>query len=223
MALAKIYMVRHGETEENRRQIIQGQLDTSLNEVGIEQAKSVAEALRAVPFDVAYSSDLSRVTKTVEAILKYHPRVELQKQEELRERYMGEYQGKAMTKGMKLAARNDSTVEPADDFISRVVSWWTETLQRIADAEARETPYHILVTSHGGVIGTLVKTLIQSGRAKLTKGVVIWRCYNASITILEVEHDKKATVLQYSAVDHLMTKKAAAVVETNADEVDVER
>lgn len=63
MSLAKIYIIRHGETEENRQEIIQGQLDTALNKVGIEQAERVAESLRAVPFDVAYTSDLSRAVK----------------------------------------------------------------------------------------------------------------------------------------------------------------
>ena len=44
----------------NRSKIIQGQLDTPLNSMGIEQAKMTSEALREVKFDAAYSSDLSR-------------------------------------------------------------------------------------------------------------------------------------------------------------------
>jgi len=103
--MANIYLVRHGETEENRTGIVQGQLDTLLNDVGVEQSKLVAGALQKVPFDIAYSSDLSRATQvksilsllahgyliltktqTAEAILAYHPDVPLEKQEELRER-----------------------------------------------------------------------------------------------------------------------------------------
>lgn len=57
---ARVYLVRHGETDANRNKIIQGQLDTPLNEIGLEQAALVARALRTVKFDAALSSDLSR-------------------------------------------------------------------------------------------------------------------------------------------------------------------
>lgn len=60
MPFAQIYIVRHGQTEENRLGIIQGQLDTALNIVGLEQAKQVGAALQHVPFDAAFSSDLNR-------------------------------------------------------------------------------------------------------------------------------------------------------------------
>jgi probable phosphoglycerate mutase len=55
--------VRHGETQENKDSVIQGQLDTELNETGLEQARRVADALRSVHFDAAYSSDLVRALK----------------------------------------------------------------------------------------------------------------------------------------------------------------
>lgn len=58
--LARVYLVRHGETNENRDHIIQGQQDTLLNSLGLKQAELVGNALRSIPFDVAYSSDLSR-------------------------------------------------------------------------------------------------------------------------------------------------------------------
>lgn len=59
---AKIYLVRHGETDANRKRIIQGQLDIPLSEIGLEQAALVASALRVIKFDIALSSDLSRAT-----------------------------------------------------------------------------------------------------------------------------------------------------------------
>lgn len=62
MPFAQVYIVRHGQTEENRLRIIQGQLDTALNAAGLAQAKQVADALQHVSFDTAFSSDLSRAT-----------------------------------------------------------------------------------------------------------------------------------------------------------------
>jgi bisphosphoglycerate-dependent phosphoglycerate mutase len=61
--LARVYLVRHGETDANREGIIQGQMDTPLNNRGEQQAKLVGEALRSIPFDTAYSSDLARASK----------------------------------------------------------------------------------------------------------------------------------------------------------------
>lgn len=65
MVAARIYLVRHGETEANRREIVQGQLDTHLNKSGIEQAALVSEELQKIPFDEGYSSDLSRASKVI--------------------------------------------------------------------------------------------------------------------------------------------------------------
>ena len=63
MPVAVVYIVRHGETEENRTGVMQGQLDTPLNEVGVEQAELTASALDNVRFVRAFSSDLSRAIK----------------------------------------------------------------------------------------------------------------------------------------------------------------
>lgn len=61
--VARIYIVRHGETDANRNGILQGHTDTQLNEEGIAQAKMTANALEKVHLTVAYASDLSRASK----------------------------------------------------------------------------------------------------------------------------------------------------------------
>src|SRR6267154_3896555 len=61
--LARVYVVRHGETDSNRHGIIQGQLDTQLNDTGLAQVAMTAEALRYVHFDIAFTSDLQRASK----------------------------------------------------------------------------------------------------------------------------------------------------------------
>lgn len=63
MTQLRVYLVRHGETDANRQEIVQGQLDTQLNELGKNQAELVALRLRSVSFDIALTSDLSRATK----------------------------------------------------------------------------------------------------------------------------------------------------------------
>jgi len=86
MDTVRIYIVRHGETEENKQKIIQGHLDTALNLEGERQADLVAKALKDIPFDACYASDLRRAVDTAKRILVYHPDVEVQTQTAVRER-----------------------------------------------------------------------------------------------------------------------------------------
>jgi broad specificity phosphatase PhoE len=81
-----VYIVRHGQTEENKQNIIQGHLDTILNSEGERQSDLVAKALKDIPFDVCHSSDLRRATSTAKRILVHHPSVELQTHVAVRER-----------------------------------------------------------------------------------------------------------------------------------------
>lgn len=67
--LARVYIVRHGETNENALGIIQGQLDTKLNETGIMQARLVGEELKDIPFKQAFTSDLQRAWKVGDRFL----------------------------------------------------------------------------------------------------------------------------------------------------------
>lgn len=66
--MTTVYMVRHGETDWNGAHRMQGRSDIPLNERGREQASYAAKALADVPFDVIYTSPLSRAEKTAEII-----------------------------------------------------------------------------------------------------------------------------------------------------------
>ena len=65
----RLYVVRHGETRWNLENRFQGWADQPLSERGEKQAVEAARMLVAVPFDAAYSSDLSRARRTAEIIL----------------------------------------------------------------------------------------------------------------------------------------------------------
>ena len=65
----KIYLVRHGETDWNLQERMQGQADNELNDTGRKQAQIVADKLRGIPFDAAFSSTLRRAVTTAEIIL----------------------------------------------------------------------------------------------------------------------------------------------------------
>ncbi|MEO8862806.1 MAG: histidine phosphatase family protein [Candidatus Saccharimonadales bacterium] len=65
-----IYLVRHGEDEDNAAGILNGRRDTPLTALGEEQASKVAKELQgeSIVFDVIMSSPLQRARQTAEAI-----------------------------------------------------------------------------------------------------------------------------------------------------------
>ena len=67
-----LFLVRHGETVDNARQIMQGQTQGCLNEKGREQARVVAERLAAESIDAIVASDLRRAIQTAEIIAEPH-------------------------------------------------------------------------------------------------------------------------------------------------------
>ena len=70
--MTTIYLVRHGETVDNARQIMQGQTQGELNEKGREQARQVAERLALEAIDAVVASDLRRAIQTAEIIAAPH-------------------------------------------------------------------------------------------------------------------------------------------------------
>jgi broad specificity phosphatase PhoE len=65
------YIIRHGETEPNRLQIIQGSgLDAPLNETGRRQALDFYSAYKHIPFDSIYTSALIRTHQSVGPFLE---------------------------------------------------------------------------------------------------------------------------------------------------------
>lgn len=88
----KIIIVRHGETDYNSKNILQGHLDIPLNETGLEQARQAAEQLKKEKIDVFFTSDLQRALKTAQLSHAHHGKP-LHITKLLREKYFGKLQG----------------------------------------------------------------------------------------------------------------------------------
>jgi broad specificity phosphatase PhoE len=91
----RILFVRHGETDWNVKRVIQGWKGTSLNAVGLRQARLMAARVRGLGlnFDALLCSDLKRAVQTAEALAK-PLRLKVQRRRDLRERSFGDWEGR---------------------------------------------------------------------------------------------------------------------------------
>ncbi len=65
-----IYLIRHGETDYNRRGIVQGSgINAELNEFGKAQADAFYDAYGHIPFDKIYTSELIRTHQSVQRFI----------------------------------------------------------------------------------------------------------------------------------------------------------
>ena len=126
-----IYFVRHGETDYNIEQIIQGQLDIPLNQTGINQAKELAENIKDIKIDKIYCSPLRRTKTTAEIINKYH-NVQIIYDDRLKEFYGGKFQGfrfKDLSPEQKYAIQFEPEkygAETTEQFYNRTVEFYKE-------------------------------------------------------------------------------------------------
>jgi len=94
MTTKRLIVVRHGETDWNHRDLLQGHADIPLNATGRLQAIQLAERMVSHSFDAAISSDLVRAKETAEIIQSYRQtRVSLESDYRLREYDFGELDG----------------------------------------------------------------------------------------------------------------------------------
>ncbi len=68
-----VYLLRHGETEENVRHILQGHMQGTLNALGKSQARDAARTVGILDIDTVLCSDLKRCTDTYEILRRELP------------------------------------------------------------------------------------------------------------------------------------------------------
>jgi len=64
--MTKIYLVRHGQTEWNKKLIFRGRIDIPLDEDGHREAEAIAEALKDKNIEAIYTSPLIRSIETAQ-------------------------------------------------------------------------------------------------------------------------------------------------------------
>jgi 2,3-bisphosphoglycerate-dependent phosphoglycerate mutase len=90
----KLTLVRHGQSLWNAEDRFTGWVDVPLTEKGKVEAKLAGDRLKDVPFEVAYTSALTRAQETLRIILETAKRpVPTIRDEALNERHYGDLQG----------------------------------------------------------------------------------------------------------------------------------
>lgn len=64
----KLYVIRHGRTDNNDKEIYNGRYDEDINNIGIEQAKQASKIVKDLNIDLIICSPLLRTKHTAELI-----------------------------------------------------------------------------------------------------------------------------------------------------------
>ena len=200
----KIYIIRHGETEWNTLRKLQGRSDTELNEVGIRLAEITAEALKDIPFDIAYTSPLKRAYKTAEIIVGDR-HIPLIPDERIQEVSFGAYEGLGCSKDNyeipdpefeyffqapeKYVAKNGA--ESIEDLCKRT----TEFLREITSNPELEDKT-VLIATHGAALKGLLSS-VGNKEKKDFWGMGVHR--NCAVTELE-SHQGEITLIEENRI-----------------------
>lgn len=171
---SEIYFIRHGETDWNLQDRIQGHTDIPLNATGISQALCLGQLLSEVPFSAAFSSDLSRAQQTAELILR--PRMlPITTSLALRERSAGILEGMNKDK-FEEDVRPFLLSEQALHQETYIHTAWHPELETMHSVFKRVTNFlfpfisyysgPILVVSHGGVLRAILDHLCFTPRKR---------------------------------------------------------
>jgi len=200
-----LYIVRHGETEWNRKGLLQGQLNSELTPEGIERTEDFRKEITDLNPDIVYSSDQKRAVITAEILTRDLDRT-MKFHSGLREMNFGAFQGlswdSVKVEMPDIFARyredNPDFVVPGGESHNQFHRRVTEALQQIIDENPGKK---ILIVSHGGSINKM----ICYAREMAPSGNRFFRSKNLALNIFKYK-DGNLTVetpvelLEYAAI-----------------------
>ncbi|MHB1204230.1 MAG: histidine phosphatase family protein [Rhodospirillaceae bacterium] len=147
LAPVSFYFLRHGETDWNRRRVMQGHTDIPLNACGIAQAEEVAPAVAQLPIVTICCSTLGRARRTAELVnIKNLPIIVI---DDLKECGFGIYEGQDSDGAWREDWRAGGLIpggESLDVYVSRLARGLNAALAN---------PAPILIVGHGGSVWPL--------------------------------------------------------------------
>jgi 2,3-bisphosphoglycerate-dependent phosphoglycerate mutase len=174
--MARLVLLRHGESQWNLENRFTGWVDVPLSPRGIQEAKDAGETLRSFKFDRAFTSVLARANETLRLVLETigQTGIPIERDKALNERMYGELQGlnkeetakKYGEQQVKIWRRSYDVRPPGGeslkDTAERVLPYYERTIKPyLLEGEA------VLVAAHGNSLRALVMELEQLSREQV--------------------------------------------------------
>jgi probable phosphoglycerate mutase len=163
--LVPFFFLRHGETDWNRRGLLQGSRDIPLNETGLAQAHAAVDALRSVEIAAIVASPLLRARRTAEIVAAARG-LDIAFEPALAETHWGAREGTPEGGLLREWYEGDTPAgaEPFREFCTRIAG-------AVARALAHQAP--VLIVAHGGSFAALRETLGLPRAATLANAVPV--------------------------------------------------
>ncbi|GAA4437513.1 histidine phosphatase family protein [Ravibacter arvi] len=202
-----IFLIRHGETDYNRRSVVQGSgIDAELNEMGKAQADAFYDAYGHVPFDKIYTSALVRTQQSVARFIQSG--IPHQPMAGLNEISWGIYEGTAHTFGEDNAYKSilhdwkEGRVNQALEGGESPIQVQSRQLPVIEHILSKSHERNILIATHGRAMRILLATLLDESLDQMDK----YPHNNLCLYKLEYYPDRNQfEVLLTNDITHLLT------------------
>lgn len=163
-----LYFVRHGETEYNRQNIVQGGgIDSEINATGRQQAEALAQRLASASIDVVYASTLRRAKQTADILAQPHEPVSKTYLRDLEEMGWGIFEGEPPSperdqamEAVKSQWRQGAFDRQIEDGES-ILDVQRRAVRAVHHILTREAGRTVLVVTHGRYLRVLLATLLE--------------------------------------------------------------
>lgn len=201
MKETQIILIRHGETEWNSQQRMQGHSNSDLSSVGQAQIQALGEWMKNVPFDHIYSSDSLRAKQTAEAITQFSEH-ELKIDLRLREKNLGVFEGLTSEEARE---RHPEVFRLFKTAGSKYVIDEGESTQQLQDRaleivneiRIKHPEERVLLVTHGGFIRVVMKHSLGLSLETPTRFLI------RNTGVFRLEWEDKWFVSQMGGVSHL--------------------
>jgi broad specificity phosphatase PhoE len=178
--VVRVLLVRHGQSTWNAEGRVQGQThDVPLTEVGVAQARDVADRLASMGVRRVYTSDLLRAVQTADHVARATG-VVARPDRRLRERSYGLLEGRP-GREVPMLGRRDGDVPPGGESFADVVRRVGELLDECLADGVRDGVDCVAMVTHGDTIAAAISWLgLDPDHGPSSPG-------NASVTVARVQ------------------------------------
>lgn len=204
---ARLFLVRHGETDDNHHGVFQGQAGRGLNARGRVQAEKLALRLGdlepGIDLHALYTSDLERAVDTA-SILAQVLALPVHVDEGLREVFVGDWQGKTTREIEELYPDDIAAWRAGVDVARGGGETYADLASRVGDAIDRIVQKHqgghLLLVSHGAAIKAYVASLFGD----LMGGMrALGSLSNTGVTVIDRDREGHSRLVVWNDVAHL--------------------